>query len=171
MAKTTTAPAAAAVKIRVRYVYDEDARFEECNGEARPLTEAEYAENSYRSCPDHPRAGTIVVNEEPPYTSAQIQGCAVCRRTDYVDVPYAEYLRYYGDPDRHVYLGCVAEACCACCGSWTVKGSVWGIDLMDDSPELRAITVGEWMTEAAAAALPGYAGDMAREQIAEARDA
>lgn len=172
MAKTKTVPVPA-TKIRVRYVYDADASFEECNGEARPLTETEYAENSYRHCPDHPRAGTIVINQDPPYTSAQIQGCAVCRRpgTAYVDVPYPEYLAYYGNPNRHVYLGCEAQTCCVCCGEWRTTGSVWGIDFMDDSLELRAIDIGEWMTEAQAAALPGYAGEMAREQIDEARDA
>src|SRR4029453_15521147 len=33
---------------RVRFVHDDDAEFEECNGQARPLTEAEYAEHSYQ---------------------------------------------------------------------------------------------------------------------------
>lgn len=32
---------------RVRFIVDPDAQFEECNGEARPLTRAEYAENQY----------------------------------------------------------------------------------------------------------------------------
>lgn len=32
---------------RVRWVYDEVARFEECNGGPRPLTAEEYAENEY----------------------------------------------------------------------------------------------------------------------------
>lgn len=32
---------------RIRFVIDPDARFEECNGESRPLTEEEYAEYQY----------------------------------------------------------------------------------------------------------------------------
>lgn len=32
---------------RVKFEIDEDARFEECNGEARPLTREEYEENYY----------------------------------------------------------------------------------------------------------------------------
>lgn len=147
-----------AVSTRVRFVYDDDHQFEECNGESRPLTEEEYTKNTYRACPDHPRAGSQVIQGLP-----QIQGCAVCQRTDYVDVPYEEYLSYYGNPDRHVYLGCIVQVRCSHCDHWGEKSAIFGIDFMDDSPELYAIKVGEWMHAEVAAQLPGYAGEIARE--------
>lgn len=116
---------------RYRIEYDPDASFEECNGEGRPLTEEEYAENSYQACPDHPRAGTKVISVGPP----QVQGCAICGRTDYETIPYEEYLQYYGNPDRHVYLQIIRQDRCPCCDSWVDGDSLSGIDFMDDNPE------------------------------------
>ena len=159
MATTTTQTA----KRSYRYVHDEDAQFEECNGEARPLTAEEYAENSYQACPLHWRAGTVVRDGVP--------GCAACGNTEYEDIPYAEYLRYYGNPERHVYLELVQQTQCPCCGEWKVTNSLGSIDFMDDSPELRAVSVGEWMSPETGAALPGYAGECIREMENEASDA
>ena len=164
--KTKTATKTA---IRVRFVIDQDAQFEECNGEARPLTEEEYAENAYQACPLHPRAGTKVIDIGGK-GKPQIQGCAICGNTKYEDVPYAEYLAYYGNPDAHVYLRCETQKQCPTCGGWQATGiSLWGIDFMQDSRELNSINVDEWMDEATAATLPGYAGEVAREQINETR--
>jgi hypothetical protein len=156
-------------------VIDPEASFEESNGESRPLTEAEYAGNEYRACPDHPRAGTQVLDiggEGRP----QLQGCAVCKRTDYQDVPYAEYLRYYGDPERHVYLGAIVEKRCSCCGLWKSVESLWHIDMMDDDRGLQQVTVGElgskqareYLTPEQATALDGYLGELSRELLEEA---
>ena len=159
-----TTKAARKPAYRVRFVIDEDARFEECNGEARPLTEEEYAENVYRCCPDHPRAGTKVVQWEPK----QIQGCNLCERTDYRDVTYDEYRAYYGDPDRHVYVRSEVEQQCPCCNSWDYVTGLGSIDLMDDSPELRNLD--EWYEEDQLDQVVGYLGEIAREGIQEARD-
>lgn len=96
-----------APQYRVRFTIDPDGRFEECNGEARPLTPEEYAKNQYF------RDGT--------------------------PIPYAEYLRYYGNPDRHVYLQSEVQRRCPCCEQWQhVNGTGW-IDFMDDDPELAKI--------------------------------
>lgn len=153
---------------RVRFVYDEDARFEECNGELRPLTEEEYAENFYRACPDHMRAGSKALSSNP-----NDRGCAECGRptADWIQVPYEEYLAYYGNPERHVYLGVEVEVQCPCCKVWGDPpaedlSSVWGIDFMDDAPELDAITIGEWMPAEDAVKLLGYAGDVVRDLLA-----
>lgn len=144
---------------RYRYVIDDDAEFEESNGEGRPLTEAEYVGNEYRACPAHPHGGTKVISFGPP----QVQGCAVCGNTEYADIPYAEYLRYYGNPERHVYLGLVQETLCPCCVTWKVTDSLWNIDFMDDSPELAAVQVGTWADADTAKAWPGYAGECVRD--------
>lgn len=121
---------------RVRFQYDEDARFEECNGEPRPLTEEEYAENGYLK--------------------------------DGQPIPYAEYLAYYGNPDRHVYLLAHAQRRCPCCGEWGADEYLGSIDNMDDSPELLAITIGEFITPAAALELPGYLRECATEMLQQA---
>lgn len=97
---------------RVRFVVDPDASFEECNGEVRPLTAEEYAENEY-------------MREGKP-------------------IPYSEYLQYYGNPDRHVYLMSEVQKKCRCCGRWEHVASTGSIDYMDDDKELRLI--GVWMT-------------------------
>jgi hypothetical protein len=121
---------------RIKFTIDQDAQFEESNGEARPLTETEYADAEYN-------------------------------REDGSVVPYAEYLTYYGNPDRHVYLGVIVERQCECCHAWAVASSLWDIDFMDDSPELASITLDAWMDEATARALPGYAGDIVGEQLGD----
>lgn len=151
---------------RIKFVYDDYARFEECNGESRPLDEEEYRENAYRACPLHPRAGTKVIDyggEGRP----QVQGCAVCGNTKYEDIPYEEYLAYYGNPDRHVYLCAICEEQCPHCQQWHHANSVANIDFMDDSPEYVSLRTNHWYQEDEATKLPGYVGDVARELIEE----
>jgi hypothetical protein len=116
---------------RIRFEYDDLASFEECNGEARPLTEEEYADAQYMK--------------------------------DGVPVPYAEYLDYYGNPDRHVYMRAVLESKCVCCGSWSVVDSLHSIDFMDDSPETCAID--RTFSARELAAVPGYLQDIARDMF------
>ena len=152
-------------EFRVRFVSDDDSQFEECNGGSLPLTEDEYAENTYRACPKHPRAGSTVVDAS---TNPPTVGCAICGETAYADIPYPEYLAYYGNPDAHVYLGCIVEKACQACGHYENAESAWGIGFMIDSREYDAIAIGEWMTPEAATGLPGYAGDVARDLLAEA---
>lgn len=118
---------------RIRVEYDPEARFEECNGEPRPLTEEEYAENQYMN--------------------------------DGVPIPYAEYLRYYGNPDRHVYLSVFLQRRCAACEQWHETGeSLHNIDLMDDDPGAdeagKVIEEAEWHKI-------GYLREVARELKAE----
>jgi hypothetical protein len=122
---------------RIRFEIDEDARFEECNGESRPLTELEYAENQYMK------------DGEP--------------------IPYDEYLRYYGNPERHVYLLAIVQQQCTCCGHYSTKASLGNIDFMDDNEEIRAVTLDKWLDEATARALPGYLAEVVAELIDEAK--
>jgi hypothetical protein len=121
---------------RVRFVYDNDAQFEECNGEARPLTEDEYRDNEYMK--------------------------------DGAPVSYADYLDYYGNPLRHVYLGCEVQTQCDCCGMWKHAASLWNIDFMDDRPELNAVYPNKWFTPENAASWPGYLKEVAQEVLREA---
>lgn len=86
---------------------------------------------------------------------------------EYVD--YAEYLRYYGNPDRHVVLSCIVERECVCCGCWTVAESLHGIDMMDDSEGMHTLAMKpHYYTAAEAVALPDYLGEVARETLEEA---
>lgn len=166
MAKTArkTAVAVKAAQYRIRFVLDPDAEFEECNGEARPLTREEYAEHSYRCCPDHPRGGTTVLDFGPP----QIQGCAACGRTDYRDATYEEYRAYYGNPDRHVYLQSEVQRICPCCTVASTVGGTGYIDLMDDAPELAQMD--RWFAEGEIEELVGYLREIAREDLADAKE-
>jgi hypothetical protein len=106
---------------RLRYAIDDLASFEECNGEGRPLTEAEYAENQYMRLVDPAGA-----SDGPR-----------------VPVTYAEYLAYYGNPDRHVYVELQVQQQCNACDGWHTVGSLGNIDLMDDDPALREVEIGE----------------------------
>lgn len=151
---------------RVRFVVDEEYRFEECHGEARPLTEEEYRENEYCACPEHPRAGSGVVGAA---MGRVMVGCRRCGRGDYAPIPYEEYLRYYGNPERHVYVRCEVQRQCTCCQKWTYAGGTGGIDLMDDDGDLRVL--GEWLSEQQIKDLGlGYLGEVAREDLAEAKE-
>lgn len=146
---------------RVKFVNDANAKFEECNGSSEPLTKAEYAENSYRGCPNHPRS------KVPPSRVEHGRAwCGECE-TEYADIPYAEYLAYYGNPERHIYLGMVIEEQCHCCQSWTVKTSLWGISFMDDSIEWLTVRLYHYYPSAEAIRLPGELGSVANILLAE----
>lgn len=149
--------------MRVRFVSDNDYQFEECNGEPRPLSEVEYASNEYWGCPQHPRGTTA--------NDTTVNGVGICGAcgAEYAPIPYAEYLAYYGNPDRHVYLGLQVQESCACCHEWREVDSLWGIDFMDDSPELAAINVGTWIDGQTARALPGHVGALVRDYVKEAQ--
>lgn len=164
--KTTLAEALSAY--RVRFTIDQEAQFEECNGEARPLTEAEYAKNSYRACPDHPRAGSKVLDTS---VSPNVVVCPVCAKPadQWTEIPYAEYLAWYGNPEKHVYLQLDVEKGCPCCGSWTRVGGLGHIDFMVDAPELGYLD--QWYTEAEVEKLPGYLREVAEEDLREAKHA
>jgi hypothetical protein len=150
---------------RIRFLIDEMGYFEESNGESRPLTEEEYAKGPYQHCPDHPRAGSKVVIA----AGQQIAGCAVCERPGaaYVDVPYDEYLAYYGNPDRHVYVQCDVERQCPCCHHFEYATGLGHIDFMEDAPELRALD--KTYTELEIDRIPGYLQEVARNCVADAK--
>lgn len=122
------------LEFRVRFVIDEEARFEECNGEARPLTESEYADNQYMDDARKP-------------------------------IPYDEYLRYYGNPDRHLYFQCDVEKKCPHCGTWSYETGLGGIDMMDDSPEASETP---YMTPERAWNMGGYFQEVARDSLIDA---
>lgn len=127
------------VAYRIRAMIDPDAQFEECNGEPRPLTEEEYAENQY-------------------FTN---DGATL--------VPYADYLEYQGNPDRHIYLMTEVETQCGCCGEWKRQGGTGFIDFMDDSPEIGY--EGQWFSPEALQANKanlGYLADVMYADLAEA---
>jgi hypothetical protein len=124
----------AATEYRIRFVNDDTTVFEECNGESRPLTEAEYAENQYMK--------------------------------DGQPIPYDDYLAYYGNPERHVYLQSEVQKKCRCCGQWETVGGTGCIDFMDDAPELSATD--QWIPADRAADLPGYLREIALEDLSEA---
>jgi hypothetical protein len=121
---------------RVRFVHDPDGVFEESNGERRALTAAEYAESPYM------------------------------RDDRKTLIPYAEYLRYYGNPDRHVFLQSEVEARCPCCGEWHYVAGTGGIDFMDDNPELDAVD--RWWMIAEIDQIPGHLRSVALEDLSEA---
>lgn len=151
------------VRYRVRFITDPDARFEECNGEGRPLTRDAYAENTYIGCPDHPRVGLI------PIEGTGIGHCRTCGKVG-APIPYAEYLAYYGNPHAHVYLMCLYAVGCDCCGHWEPeKHFLGGIDTMRDSPELAHR--GKWLTVEYLEAHKdemGYLYEVAQEALEEA---
>lgn len=147
---------------RVKFVYDHDATFEECNGESRPLTEVEYAENQYYGCPDHPRGFRGSKGSDTTVPGYPGKGLCACGKV-YAPIPYAEYLAYYGNPEMHTYLGYVVQDQCKCCGEWKTTDSLWNIDFMIDAPELSAITFDTWISMRDALKLPGYLGDLMKE--------
>lgn len=105
-------------------------------------------------------------NGEPrPLTPDEYAGNQYMR--DGVPVPYEEYRAYYGNPDRHIYLGLIEETRCPCCGGWKETNSLWRIDMMDDDPVLTAITLDKRLDSATASALPGYAGELVRDMQQE----
>lgn len=104
--------------------------------------------------------------EARPFTEAEYKGNEY--QKDGKDVSYADYRAYYGNPDRHVYLGAIVEKQCACCQSWTVAGSLWRLDFMDDSIECQTVSLDRYMAPIDALKLPGYLAEVARELLAEA---
>ncbi len=52
-------------------------------------------------------------------------------REDDAWVPFEEYIVFYGNPTRHITLGCYVETKCSCCGEWGVQSSCFGFDFMD----------------------------------------
>lgn len=154
---------AKSTNFRVKFVIDDQASFEECNGEARPLTAEEYEkEGVYMACPNHPRG--------PKGDDTAVNGVGTCARcgSTYTPVPYDEYLAYYGNPDRHIYLGCIVEKQCPCCEAWSSVQSLWHIDFMDDDRAYVDTQIEHWYTPAQAKALPDYVGTIANELLSEA---
>lgn len=144
---------------RYRVGTDLDFQLDECDGGAMPMSPERYKGNECRACPQHPRAGTKVLDlggDGRPQA-----GCAVCGNTEYAPVPYEEYVAYYGNPERHIGLFVVREDQCPCCQSWVEGGALYGIDVMDDNPE--AAFTGDGHDTYTREELPGYLQEVADE--------
>lgn len=151
------------VNLRIRFVIDPDASFEECNGKGQPLTREEYErEGYYMACPIHPRDGVT--------TEGTTLGKTVCNTCAHEAerVPYKEYLAYYGNPERHVYLMAEVQRQCDACGAWHAAGGTGWIDFMDDSPEAQLAPESRWYTPAELQAIPGYLREIAEQDFGEA---
>jgi hypothetical protein len=117
-------------------------------------------------------------NGEPrPLTEEEYAGVQYMR--DGKPVSYADYLAYYGNPDRHVYIGAMLERRCTCCGSWSDVDSLWNIDCMDDNEEVRILTHSDrtygavsqyYMLPTELNVIPGYLRDVTRELLPDDAD-
>jgi hypothetical protein len=128
---------------RIYFVYDDDYQHETPSGKPLPGTEVDYL------C-------------DGPYN-----------RPDGSPLPYAEYVAYSGNPDRHIVLGAIVQTRCSCCKHWADAGSLWGIDLMDDDPALQGIHISTLNDRLPACYelvdLTGYLAEIARDLCAEVR--
>jgi len=130
---------------RVRILQDEDFEPETPEGTPLPGTREAYEANQIMR---------LIDPADDPVTGA--------RRP----VSWEEYLEREGNPDRYVGVGVVLDRQCPCCQQWTKHvQSVWGIELMDDSPELQAL--GQTVAAADFDTLPAYLRDVARDLLAE----
>lgn len=80
-------------------------------------------------------------------------------------IGYPEYRRYYGNPDRHVYLSCILETQCEHCGCWKVAESLSNIDMMDDDPDYLSLDLNTWKDSPED--FEGYMREVAKELVAE----
>lgn len=152
-------PITPATPLRVRFLDDPDSECALHDPEGNPLPGPR---ETYERSPIH----RLINPDDDPATGA--------RRP----ITYEEYCEYEGDPDRQVVLGAILEAQCATCRTWHHAASLWGIDFMDDAPELRTIAWGTFPTgsggiEAYAiddARITGYLREVVDELVAEARD-
>jgi len=170
--------AAGRVEYRVRIVHDPISKFEECNGNIGPLSEAEYRENQYMACPIHPRGDKSNDRLEAVRAwcgqTLHVGTGKVCGRA-YEPVSYADYLQYLGNPDRHRYVGIIVDTQANICphcdrgDGWINGAGLWSIDLMDDSPEWLFIRrkLDTPIRAAIASSLPGCLCEIAVQQLQE----
>lgn len=107
---------------RIRIVYDEESSQNQESPHGTPLPESEelYAGNEVMELLDP---------KDDPTTGIRRK------------LPYAEYIKYQGNPDRHVVIGMIVQTRCPHCGAWHDGTSVWGYDFMDDDPFLMQVQV------------------------------
>lgn len=54
---------------------------------------------------------------------------------------FEEYIKFYGNPERHVVLFAVVQQCCVVCGEWKEVSALGNIDFMDtDSLFIGTVT-------------------------------
>jgi hypothetical protein len=143
---------------RVRWVYDPEPDLENPSGSPLPGPESEYVGNEIHE---------LIDRGDDPQTGR--------RRV----VPYAEYCRYWGNPERHTVLACLVERACGACDAWEQVASLGHIDFMDDDREILGLNIGhvdrahrsEYYTAEQASQLPGYVGEVARDLLDEAKGA
>ena len=46
-------------------------------------------------------------------------------------ISFEEYIKTWGNPERHVELSCTIQSRCDCCGAWNDVDTLYGIDFMD----------------------------------------
>lgn len=99
--------------VKTRYIVgrDTDYTFEEADGGPMPMSEERYQGNEYMS-----KAAPETHNRK---------------------ISYVEYVQYYGNPDRHVALYLRRQDRCPCCDHWIDGDALYGIDVMDDTPEAQ----------------------------------
>lgn len=87
-----------------------------------------------------------------------------CLRPDGTPIPYAEYLRYYGDPEAHLGVAVFVDRMTPTDDDWTVAESLHGIDLMFDDADVGLLGEVYYRLEDIPA---GYLHDTAAELHAE----
>lgn len=83
------------------------------------------------------------------------------------EMAYEEYLRSYGDPDKHIGAGVVIERLDDGAVEWVRVSEVWHIDCMVDSEEARVLPVDGIRWYRVTDMPPGFLGDVARELLME----
>ena len=79
-------------------------------------------------------------------------------------VPFNEYMKFWGDPNRHVVLQAGVDMRCTECGEWTVVCNVGNVDFMDTDPW----DVGAVYAERIAGAFSDYQLEVSRELLEQA---
>jgi len=87
------------------------------------------------------------------------------------ELTHDDYCRYWGNPDRHLGAGVTVERLQAEDRDWVSMGGVWGIDLMDDSPEADVVPGEDHRPRYfyPDAMPPGYLGEVARRLLGDGR--
>jgi hypothetical protein len=132
---------------RIRVIEDSDYTPDGCDGKPLPEAEATYTANPVM----------VLINPADDPTTGKRR-----KKT------YAEYLKYDGNPERHIGLAVLLDRRCPCCGEWKDGvQALWGIDFMDDSPEYLKTSLSKPYAVSELANVPGYLAEVARELLQE----
>lgn len=104
-----------------------------CPGCGCRFDDAEYEENGRFRCANCEHSTSMVLRHEKMEEDEKPFGAnngVVMEKGE--PVPFEDYMKYWGDPNRHTVLSVLVQEECSHCGSWTTKESLWGVDFMDD---------------------------------------